>query len=72
MHIKIMKQHRLKGANDNGRYSSERQSHRALFGAAKNPVNSPPAPITLPKVGGPTLAEIEAKYGPINKMKPRT
>lgn len=34
---------------------------------ARSPI--PPRPITLAPVGGPTLDEIEAKYGPIRARK---
>ena len=70
-------QHRKRRASENEatRYSSDKQQLRAVFGAARNRVNSPPAPITLPRINALTLEEIEAKYGPsnrINRSRPRT
>lgn len=36
---------------------------RGVFNASRSTVTD--RPVSLPKVGGPTLQEIEAKYGPI-------
>jgi hypothetical protein len=68
MNIKKMRQHRGKfdGKVD------EKKRYQAIFGAATASVASTTRPITLPQVGGPTLEEIEAKYGPIRGIKKRT
>lgn len=40
-----------------------------LFNASRTAVSE--KPITLAKVGGLTIEEIEAKYGPISNFKPQ-
>ncbi len=67
MNIKKLRQHRGKfdGKVD------EKKRYQAIFGAANASVASATRPITLPQVGGPTLEDIEAKYGPIRGIKKR-
>lgn len=68
MNIKKLRQHRGKfdGKVD------EKKRNQAIFGAANASVTIAMRPITLAKVGGPTLEEIEAKYGPIRGIKKQT
>lgn len=60
-------QHRkhVKSQSKDSRYAPNKQQLRAVFGAARNRVNSPPPLVTLPSINAATLAEIEAKYGPV-------
>lgn len=44
-------------------------SHNPAIASAIVRSATPPRPITLPQVGGPTLDEIETKYGPIRAIK---
>ena len=44
-------------------------SHNPTIASAISRSATPPRPITLPRVGGPTLDEIETKYGPIRAIK---
>lgn len=60
----IQHRKRVKSQSQGGRYAADKQQLRAVFGAARNRVNSPPPPVTLPSIRALTLAEIEAKYGP--------
>lgn len=66
-----LRQHRWK-SGDSSKKPPEQRALNAVFGAAttRTGVRTPP-PITLAPVKGPTLADIEAKYGPINKPKAR-
>ena len=46
----------------------KKKMDQALF-SPDSKATAPPKPVTLAPVGGPTLAEIEAKYGPIRAIK---
>jgi len=64
MKVTKLRQHRKKFDG----VAAEQKRMRGVLNASK--IARPEAPITLPRVGGLTLEEIEAKYGPISKMKP--
>lgn len=59
MIVKKMRQHRGKPL-----LSTKVQN---LFNASRTAVSE--KPVTLARVGGPTMEEIEAKYGSISKFK---
>ena len=61
MIVKKMRQHR--GA------PPQNPQMRGAFKASRVAVAD--KPVTLPRVGGPTMEEIEAKYGPVNRFKPQ-
>jgi hypothetical protein len=58
MIVKKMRQHQGK---------SEMKQLQGVFNASRTAVSE--KPVTLAKVGGLTVEEIEAKYGPISKFK---
>lgn len=58
MIVKKMRQHRGK---------SEMKQLQGVFNASRTAVSE--KPVTLARVGGPTMEEIEAKYGSISKFK---
>lgn len=64
MKVTKLRQHRKKFDG----VAAEQKKMRGVLNASK--IARSEAPITLPRVGGLTLEEIEAKYGPISKMKP--
>jgi hypothetical protein len=55
-----LRQHRFK--RDANARDPEIASIKLRLASAKRPATMG-APVTLPKISGPTLAEIEAKYG---------
>lgn len=65
MKVTKLRQHRKKFDG----VAAEQKKMRGVFNVSK--VVNPDVPVTLPRVGGPTLEEIEAKYGPVSKMKPQ-
>lgn len=65
MKVTKLRQHR--GKFDG--VASEQNKMRGVLNASK--VSNPDVPITLPHVGGLTLDEIEAKYGPVSRIKPQ-
>lgn len=68
--MKIKKPRQRRGKFDG--VVNEKKRNQAIFGAANASVTAVARPVTLAKVGGPTLEEIEAKYGPIRGIKKQT
>lgn len=59
--VRLPHRHPGKRTRQAARYTPEKQALKAVFGAAVNRVNSPPAPITLPTLSW--AQRIDEKYG---------